>query len=106
MGKSRYQCGYKGRDTAYADDLLSTTKNAAQLQRMADVVSEFCSKMGLQVSTTKLRRFILGTHGMKDDDIRGKTIVHKFQWESEQIRTQSDEPWEDNETTTVYHTPT
>ena len=75
--------GYKGRDTAYADDLLSTTRDAGRLQRKADVVSAFCSIMGLQISTTKLRRFILGTQGLKDDDTRGDTIVHTFRWEAE-----------------------
>ena len=52
--------GYKGRDTAYADDPLSTTRDAGRLQRKGDVVSPFCSIMGLQISTTKLRLFILG----------------------------------------------
>ena len=37
--------GYKRRNTAYADDLLSTTPGADQLQRKADIVSAFCSIM-------------------------------------------------------------
>ena len=48
--------------------------------------------MGLQISTTKPRRFILGTHGLKHDDEIGATIVHTFQWEPEQIRMQTNEP--------------
>ena len=48
--------------------------------------------MRLQSSTTKLRRFILGTQGLKDDDTRGDTIVHTFQWEPEQIHMHTDEP--------------
>ena len=84
--------GYKEWDTAYADDLLSTTRDAGRLQRKADVVSAFCSIMGLQISTTKLRRFILGTQGLKDDDTRGDTIVHTFQWEAEEIHMHADEP--------------
>ena len=47
--------GYKGRDTAYANDLLSTTRDSARLQRKSDVVSVFCTIMGLKISTTKLR---------------------------------------------------
>ena len=47
--------------------------------------------MGLQIFTTKLRRFILGTQGLKYDDARGATIVHTFQLEPEQIRMQTDE---------------
>ena len=38
--------GYKRRDTAYADDLLSTTRDEGHLQRKADVVSAFYSIMG------------------------------------------------------------
>ena len=70
--------GNKGRDTAYADDLLSTTRDVGLLQRKADVVSALCSIMGLQISTTKLRRLILGTQGLKDDDAKGDTIVPIF----------------------------
>ena len=47
--RSDANAGYKGRDTAYADNLLSTTRDAARLQRKADVVSAFCSIMGLQI---------------------------------------------------------
>ena len=67
---------YKGRDTAYADNLLSTTKDAGLLQRKADVLPAVCSIMGLQISTTNIQRFILGTHGLKDDDAKGDTIGH------------------------------
>ena len=84
--------GYKGRNTAYADDVLSTTKDAERRQRKGDVMSAFCSKMWLQISTTKLRLFILCTHGLKDDDAKGDTIVHTFQWELEQIDMQTDDP--------------
>ena len=59
--------------------------------------------MGLQISTTKLRRFILGTQGLNDDDASGDTIVHTFQWEPEHIHMHTDEPllylggqWDDN----------
>ena len=84
--------GYEGRDTAYADDLLSTTRDKGRLQRKADVVSAFCSIIGLQISTTKLRGFSLGTHGLKKDGAKRSTIVHTFQWKPEQIRMQTDEP--------------
>ena len=85
--------GFKGRDTAYADDVLSTMRDVALLQKIADVVSAFCSIMGLKISTTKLRRYILDTHGMKEDvTSEDKTIVHKFLWKPEPIRTQSDKP--------------
>ena len=73
--------GYKGSDTVYADDLLSTTPGAEQLQRKADIVSAFYSIMGLQISTTMLRRFVLGAHGMELDDVRGSTMVQTFQWQ-------------------------
>ena len=65
--------GYMGRDTANADDLLSTTRDERRQQRKTDVVSAFCSIMGLQISTTKLRQYILGLYGLKDDDARGDT---------------------------------
>ena len=45
---------------------------------LTDVVSAFCGIMGLQISTTMLRRPILGTQGM-NDDARGTRIVRTFQ---------------------------
>ena len=89
--RSCANAGYKGSDTAYADDLLSTTPGADQLQHKANIVSAFCSIMGLQIFTTKLRRFVLGAHEMEPDDARGSTIVHSFQWQPEVVQTHTDE---------------
>ena len=47
--------------------------------------------MGLQISTTKLRRFVLGAHGMETDDARGSAIVQSFQWQPEVVQTHTDE---------------
>ena len=89
--RSGANTGYNARDTAYADDLLSTTAGADYLQRKADVVSAYCSTMGLQMSTTKLRRFVLGAYGLDTNDVRGSTIVHSFQWKPEEVRVHTDE---------------
>ena len=55
------------------------------------MVSAFCCILGLQISTTKLRRFILGTQGIPENDQRGDTIINTFRWELEQIQTHKDE---------------
>ena len=51
--------GYAAGETAYADDLLSRARTPEALQRKADIVSTFCLIMGLQLSTSKLRRFVM-----------------------------------------------
>ena len=68
--------GYKGSGTANASNLLSTTPAAEQLQPKADIVSAFSSIMGLQISTTKPRRFVVEAHGIDSEDIRGSTTVY------------------------------
>jgi hypothetical protein len=64
-------------ETAYADDLLSGARTQEALQRKADIVSTFCMIFGLQLSTTKLRRFVMAHSGMDDGD-ESVTIVHRY----------------------------
>ena len=40
-----------------------------------------CQLSALQISTIRLRLFILGMQGIKYDDARGATIFHTFEWE-------------------------
>ena len=69
--------GYEEGETAYADDLLSCARTPEALQRKADIVSTFCLIMGLQISTSKLRRFVLAHSGL---EVEGNmtTIVHQY----------------------------
>ena len=48
--------------------------------------------MGLQISTSQIRRFIIGTQGLKYDYARGATLVRAFQWELDQRLMQTDKP--------------
>ena len=75
------------RETAYADDLLSYANNAQELQRKADIVSAFCLVMGLQISSTKLRRFVLVHSGLEEAN---STIIHHNEWTSEEIQVQKE----------------
>ena len=68
--------GYSEGETAYADDLLSCARTPEALQRKADIVSTFCLIMGLQLSTTKLRRFVMAHSGLDEED--DTTIVHLY----------------------------
>ena len=68
--------GYAEGETAYADDLLSCARTPEALQRKADIVSTFCLIMGLQLSTTKLRRFVMAHSGLDEED--ETTIVHLY----------------------------
>ena len=69
--------GYMEGETAYADDLLSCARTQEALQRKADIVSTFCMVVGLQLSTTKLRRFVMAHSGIDDGD-ESVTIVHRY----------------------------
>jgi hypothetical protein len=69
--------GYAAGETAYADDLLSCARTPEALQRKADIVSTFCLIMGLQLSTSKLRRFVMAHSGL-DDDESSTTIIHQY----------------------------
>ena len=85
--------GYMEGETAYADDLLSCARTPEALQRKADIVSTFCMIMGLQLSTSKLRRFVMAHSGL-DENVQPSLMVHKFgkptnidgvSWNSEDI---------------------
>ena len=79
---------YRMTETAYADDLLSYAPTAAELQRKADIVSAFCVVMGLQLSTSKLRRFVMIHSGL--DGEANATVVHHKHWMPESIAAQND----------------
>jgi hypothetical protein len=80
---------YRMRETAYADDLLSYANTSQELQRKADIVSAFCLVMGLQISTTKLRRFVLVHSGLETEGT-GSTTIHHTDWTSEEIKIQQE----------------
>jgi len=67
--------GYAEGETAYADDLLSCARTPEALQRKADIVSTFCIILGLQISTSKLRRFVMAHSGLDVED-DNTTVVH------------------------------
>eukprot|EP01041_Mallomonas_annulata_P013654 gene13654-biopygen6774 len=48
---------YDAGETAFADDMESTTATNAGMQAKANVVSAFCLIFGLKISPTKLRRY-------------------------------------------------
>ena len=71
---------YPAAETAYADDLLSFARTHGELQRKADIVSAFCAIMGLHLSTSKLRRFVMVNSGLQEDAEAAATIVHNYGW--------------------------
>jgi len=73
---SEANLGYAEGETAYADDLLSCARTPEALQRKADIVSTFCLIMGIQLSTSKLRRFVMAHSGLSEED--NTTIVHQY----------------------------
>ena len=85
-GKSNV--GYPAAETAYADDLLSYAKTPRELQRKADIVSAFCAIMGLQLSTAKLRRFVLVHSGVQEDTDITTMIVHNYGWSEVKVEAQ------------------
>jgi Ulp1 family protease len=94
---SESNLGYAEGETAYADDLLSCARTPEALQRKADIVSTFCLIMGLQLSTSKLRRFVMAHSGLAEED--NTTIVHQYgsretidgpEWESSTIQASLD----------------
>ena len=54
-------------DRAFADDMISEARSAAQLQSKADIVSSFCFIFGLQFSETKLRHFVFQAANREDN---------------------------------------
>jgi len=80
---------YRVKETAYADDLLSYANSTQELQRKADIVSAFCLVMGLQISTSKLRRFVLVHSGLEAGG-NNCTTIHHNDWISEEIPVQQD----------------
>ena len=88
--RGKANLSYPAAETAYADDLLSFAKTPNELQRKADIVSAFCAIMGLQLSTNKLRRFVMVNSGMQDDTDTAITIVHNYGWSEVTIEAQDD----------------
>jgi len=54
---------YAAHETAYADDMHTGSYSATDIQRKADIVSGFCIIMGLEISVSKLRRFVWAATG-------------------------------------------
>ena len=80
MGRGRRKCGIHGKGNGVRG------RSPIHHQRRGAPAEDGRCRVGIlqyygtQISTTKLRLFILGTQGLKVDDARGDTIVHTFQW--------------------------
>ena len=70
--------------------LLSFAKTLKELQRKADILSAFCAIMGLQLSTSMLRRFVMVNSDLQDDADKATTIVHNYGWSEVKIEAQED----------------
>eukprot|EP01036_Dinobryon_divergens_P061501 gene61501-biopygen5758 len=55
--RGRHGHMYKAGETAFADDMESTTATNEGMQEKANVVSAFCLIFGLRISPAKLRRY-------------------------------------------------
>ena len=75
---------YAAHETAYADDMHAGSYTATDIQRKADIVSGFCVIMGLEISVTKLRRFVWAATGSSASSCPDMTI-RGLNWEATPI---------------------
>ena len=80
---------YAAHETAYADDMHAGSYSATDIQRKADIVSGFCVLMGLEISVTKLRRFVWAATGSTKDTCPDMTI-HGLNWDATPVVTSTE----------------
>ena len=77
-------------DTAFADDLMSSSRTLDGLQRKADIVSAFCIIFGLQIVPKKLRAFRADWSPLKKHRPAEELTVHLKGWQPNPISIRTD----------------
>jgi len=72
-------------DTAFADDLMSSSRTLDGLQRKADIVSAFCIIFGLQIVPKKLRAFRADWSPLQKQRPAEELTVHLKGWQPNPI---------------------
>ena len=71
---------YRVHDTAYADDLASTSATFQSQQAKADIICTFCACTGMEIAMAKIRSFAINSSTTTPN-----ILLHNSQWEATTI---------------------